>query len=179
MLKLDNIVLVIIDVQGKLSQLMYDKEILFDNLVKIIKGAHVLEIPIIWNEQNPQKLGPTISEIKNLLVNLQPIPKISFSCCGNENFMNKLKTENRKQVLIVGIETHVCVYQTTMDLLNLGYEVHVVVDAVSSRTKGDKQIGLEKMKTLGANLTSVETALFELLRVAEGDKFKMISKIVK
>jgi nicotinamidase-related amidase len=180
MLTLDNTALVIIDVQGRLAQLMYQKETLFDNLQKIIKGAQVLELPIIWNEQLPEKLGPTAPEIAELLVNTtQPIAKASFSCCGNPPFMETLKGNQRKQVLLAGIESHICVYQSCLDLLNLGYEVQVVADAVSSRTAENRQIGLERMKEAGATLTSTEMALFELLRVAEGPKFKEITRIVK
>lgn len=179
MLTLENTVLLIIDVQGKLANMMHEKEIFFENIQSLIKGAQILGIPILWTEQNPQGLGPTIPEIAHLLSNAQPIPKISFSCCGNELFMESLKALNRKQVLIAGIEAHVCVYQTAMDLLNLGYEIQVVSDSVSSRIEKNKEIGLEKIKDGGGGLTSTETALFELLKVAEGAKFKEISKIVK
>jgi nicotinamidase-related amidase len=105
--------------------------------------------------------------------------KNSFSCCGDPVIMQKLRSFNRQQVLLVGMETHVCVYQTAVDLLNLKYEVQIVADAVSSRTLENKLIGLEKLKPLGAQTTSVEMALFELLRVAEGKKFKEIVQIVK
>ena len=180
MLTLDNTALVVIDVQGKLAQLMDQKEALFGNLQKLIKGTQVLELPIIWNEQLPEKLGPTTPEIAELLAHsTQPIRKSSFSCCGNPPFMMALQATNRKQVLLAGIETHVCVYQTCLDLLDLGYEVQVVADAVSSRTAENRQIGLSRMQAAGASLTSTETALFELLRVAEGAKFKEITKIVK
>ena len=180
MLTLNNTALVVIDVQGKLAQLMSQKETLFENLQKIIKGAQVLELPIIWNEQLPEKLGPTAPEIAQLLTNTtQPIAKSSFSCCASPPFMAGLKATQRKQVLLTGIESHVCVYQTCLDLLNLGYEVQVVTDAVSSRTAENRQIGLERMKEAGATLTSTEMALFELLRVAEGPQFKEITKIVK
>jgi nicotinamidase-related amidase len=180
MLNLNDTALVVIDVQGKLAQLMSHKEALFDNLQKVIKGAQVLELPIIWNEQLPEKLGPTIPEIAHLLANTtQPITKASFSCCGNPPFMDALKATQRKQVLLTGIETHVCVYQTCRDLLDLGYEVQVVSDAVSSRSPENRQIGLERMHEAGATLTSTEMALFELLRVAEGPRFKEITRIVK
>jgi len=180
MLTLKNTVLIVVDVQGRLAQVMHQKERLVENLQKVIQGAQVLDIPIIWNEQVPEKLGQTIPEIAQLLTNTtQAIPKTSFSCCGNPPFMEQLKALNRKQVLIAGIEAHVCVYQTSLDLLNLGYEVQVVSDAVSSRTPENKQIGLERMKEAGASLTSAETALFELLRTAEGPKFREITKIVK
>jgi len=179
MLELKNTVLIIVDVQGKLANLMHKKEVLFENLQKIIKGAKILGIPVLWAEQNPQGLGPTIPEVATLLSDIQPISKIEFSCCGSEHFVKALKELKRKQVLIAGIEAHICVYQTAIDLIGLGYEVQIVADAVSSRTEGNKKIGLDKTRDAGATLTSIETALFELLKVAEGEKFKEILKIVK
>jgi len=179
MLTPENTALIIIDVQEKLSCVMYEREILFNNIQRLIKGMQVLDIPIIITEQNPKGLGATVPEVANLLPNLQPIPKLSFSCCGDERFLRQLEGLNCKQVLIAGIEAHVCVYQTAIGLLNLGYKVHAVVDAVSSRTVENKKIGLKKMSSAGARLTSIETALFELLKVAEGEKFKAISKLVK
>ena len=179
MLKIEDTVLLLIDIQGKLAHLMNEKERLFDNLQKLIKGVHVLGLPILWVEQNPDGLGPTIPEIASLLPANKPISKMSFSSCRNEPFLQALKNQNRKQVLVAGIETHICVYQTAADLVAMGYEVQVVTDAVSSRTVENKQVGLQKMRTAGALMTSVETALFELLRVAEGDVFKEIVRIVK
>jgi hypothetical protein len=179
MLKMENTVLSIADIQGKLAHSMYEKELLFKSVQKLIKGIQVLRIPIIWMEQNPKGLGPTIPEISNLLSDNQPISKMSFSGCRNDRFLQELKALDRKQVLIAGIETHICVYQTAADLVDLGYEVQVVTDAVSSRTIEDKKIGLQKMRDSGVSMTSVETALFELLKVAEGEQFKEIIKIVK
>ena len=179
MLNIDNAALVIIDVQGKLASLMYQKDELYDNLVKIIKGARVLGLPIIWNEQIPDKLGPTIPEIADILQDMEPLAKTTFSCCGNNNFQAKLENSGRRQVLLIGIETHVCVYQTAVDLLQTDYEVYLVADAVSSRTSENKQIGIRAMKDAGAKITSVEMALFEMLKVARGDKFKRVIKIVK
>ena len=179
MLTLANTALLVVDVQGKLAHMMNEKQRLFDNLHTIIEGAHILEVPIIVTEQNPAGLGRTIPEIAHLLTDTQPISKISFSCCRNEAFMQALQALNRKQILMTGIETHICVYQTTLELLNLGYDVQVVVDAVASRTADNKAIGLEKMKSAGANVTSTEMALYELLQVADGLQFKRILKIVK
>jgi hypothetical protein len=179
MLKTENVILAIVDFQRSLAHSMHEKETLFTNVQKLIKGIQVLGIPILWTEQNPQGLGPTIPEIAGILSNSQPITKISFSCCGNDGFMQALQALNRKQVLISGIEAHICVYQTAADMISLGYEVQVVADAVSSRNIEDKKIGLQKMRDAGIGLTSVETALFELLRVAEGKPFKDILKIVK
>ncbi len=180
MLNVNNTTLFVIDVQGKLAQLMHEKETFFTNVERMVRGAQTLDIPIIWTEQVPEKLGHTIPQLQEpLLKTAQPIPKISFSCCGNQPFMEALQALDRKQVLITGLETHICVYQTVQDLLKIGYEVQAVTDALSSRTIENKQIGLERMKAAGASLTSTEMALFELLRVAEGDKFRTISKLVK
>ena len=180
MLAINNTTLLVIDVQGKLAQLMHQKETFFANLERMVKGAQILDIPIVWTEQVPEKLGDTISRLREpLLKTAQPIAKVSFSCCGNPPFMARLKALGRKQVLMTGLETHICVYQTTVDLLDMGYQVQIVTDAVSSRTPDNKLIGLERMKAAGAGVTSTETALFELLRIAEGDKFRAISKLVK
>jgi len=179
MLDIRNTVLVIIDVQGKLAHLMYKKEELFDNLQRLIKGARVLGIPIIWLEQNPEGLGPTIPEVSSLLGDIEPIAKFCFSCCGADSFVTALRSSNRRQVLLAGIEAHVCVYQTAADLVNLGYEAHVVTDAVSSRTKENKKIGLERMREVRASLTGVETVLFELLRSSKAELFKEIAGILK
>lgn len=179
MLEIANTSLVIVDVQGKLAQLMFEKEELFFNLQRIIQGALLLEIPILWNEQYPEGLGPTIPQVADLLEGQKPYTKKIFSCCGSKDFMAQLAASKRKQVLLVGIETHVCVYQTAQDLINAGYEVQVVADAVSSRTEQNKEIGLERMREVGAGLTSVETCLFELMHTAEHPQFKAISKLVK
>ena len=179
MLKIEDAVLLLVDIQGKLAHLMHDKQLLFDNLQKLVRGIQVLGVPILWVEQNPIGLGPTIPEISDLLPTFKPISKMTFSSCRNDRFLQALKDLHRQQVLIAGIETHICVYQTTADLVDLGTEVHVVADAVSSRCAEDKAIGLQKMRDAGARWTSVETALFELLEVAEGEPFKEILRIVK
>ena len=179
MIKTENVTLLIVDIQGKLAHAMHGKELLFKNVQTLIKGIQVLGIPILCTEQNPQGLGPTIPEIADILSDIQPISKMSFSCCQNDRFMQALKALNRKQVLISGIEAHVCVYQTAVDLVDLGYEVQVVTDAVSSRNMENKEIGLQKMRDYGVSLTSVEIALFEILKVAEGEPFREILKILK
>lgn len=179
MLELSNTILVCIDIQGNLAQAMHAKEDLFENLKKLISGSRILDIPIIWTEQIPQKLGTTIPEIAERMPDITPISKISFSCCGNEKFMQALKAANCKQVLIAGIEAHVCVYQTAVELISMGYEVQIITDCVSSRRLENKTIGLEKTKDAGAALTTTETVLFELLRTAAAPKFKEIVRIVK
>jgi len=179
MLKREDAVLIILDIQGKLALSMYGTELLIDNVQRLIKGIKVLGIPIIWTEQNPKGLGPTLPEIADLLSGIHPISKMSFSCCRDQQFTQALKELNRKQVLIAGIETHVCVYQTAADMVDMGHEVQVVTDAVSSRTIENMEIGLRRMRDCGVGLTSVETALFEMLGTAETQHFKEILKIVK
>jgi len=179
MLKADQAVLVVVDVQGRLASLMYQKDEFYRNVRRMIEAAKVLDIPILWNEQLPDKLGNTVPEVAEALAGMTPLVKSSFSCCGNDNFMARLKPLRRKQVLLVGMETHVCVYQTVLDLIPLGFEVHLVSDAVSSRSLDNKQAGINAIRDLGACVTSVEMCLFEMLRVAQGDKFKQIIQIVK
>jgi len=179
MLKSKVTVLLVVDVQGQLARMMYEDRSLVDNLQKIIKGVQTLEIPIIWLEQLPDKLGSTIPEISELLAGIDPIKKNTFSACGNKHFLESLKSLDAEQVLVTGIEAHICVYQTAMDLLSLDYEVEIVEGAVSSRTSDDKQLALRKMSQAGIGMTCTEMALFELLGVAEGAQFKAILNIVK
>jgi nicotinamidase-related amidase len=179
MLTIENSILVVIDIQESLARVMHGKDALFENLQRIIKGAGILDIPLIVTEQVPEKLGTTIPEISPLLGAVSPIPKASFSCCGEDRFMRELDGMKRKQILVAGIESHVCVYQTTADLIRMGYEVHIVTDCISSRTAENRALGIERMKDGGATSTSTEMALFELMKIAGGDRFKKISRLVK
>jgi len=179
MLGIEDTALVIVDIQEKLAAAMHDREALIENAAKMIQGAKILGLPILWTEQNPKGLGPTVPQVAELLTDMEPITKLSFSCTGEQRFVDELERLDRDQILIAGIEAHVCVYQSVADLIDLGHEVEVLVDVVSSRTPENKAIGLAKCEAYGAWLTSVETALFELLQVAEGEKFKQILKIVK
>jgi len=171
--------LVVVDVQGKLASLMHDREQFYSNLQILARGARILELPIYWLEQYPEGLGPTIPEMSELLTDLEPMSKVCFSGCGLDEFAEKLRSGGRQQILVCGLETHICVYQTVRDLLADGYHVQVVADAVSSRTAGNRQIGLDRMARLGAHLTSVEMALFELLGKAGTPPFKEIARLVK
>lgn len=179
MITTEDTALVLIDVQEKLARVMHNKEALFENLKRMVKGARLMGLPILWAEQNPDGLGPTIHEIAELLPDRKPVSKLSFSCCGTEAFMQALKAVNCKNMLAVGIEAHVCVYQTVADLVNLKFEVQVVADAVASRTPENRLIGLEKSKAAGATVTSTETALFELLKDASRSQFREIIQLVK
>lgn len=179
MLSTQNVVLMLVDVQGKLAQVMHERDALVRNLQILIQGTKLLGAPVVWVEQNPAGLGPTIPEVANLLAGEKAIAKMSFSACGSPEVMARLSGLNRRQVLLAGIEAHVCIYLTAADLLARGYQVEVVADAVSSRSPGNKEIGLRRVAALGGGITGTETALFELLGRAEGQTFRDIVKLVR
>ena len=179
LLSQEDSVLMVIDMQGNLYESMQDKQFLQENVGKLIRGMQVFGIPVIVTEQIPEKIGTTIAPVAELLPESARIPKSDFSCCGDEKIMKALRAVERRQVLLCGIEAHVCVYQTAIDLLGFGYEVHVVADAVSSRTVLNRKIGIRKMRDEGAHLASTEMVLFELIRTADDPRFKEIFKIVK
>jgi nicotinamidase-related amidase len=171
--------LLIIDVQGRLAQGVFDAAVVETNISKLLRGCQILDVPVLVTEQYPKGLGRTIEPIMELLPGNVPVEKLSFSCCGTPEFMHRLRSFNRNDILVAGMETHVCVYQTSVELLEFGYNVHLVTDAVSSRTEENKLLGIRCIEKAGAAPTSTEMALFELLRLAEGEKFKAISRIVK
>jgi nicotinamidase-related amidase len=171
--------LTVVDVQGKLAQLMHGKEALFKNIQTLVQAAKILEIPILWCQQCPDALGPTVPEIAQHLAGIEPINKAAFSCGGDEQFNAGLNELGRNQVLLCGIETHVCIYQTAIDLLRQDFTVTVIADAVSSRALENKQIALNRLAAEGAKISCTEMALFELLKTAEHPKFRQIAKLVK
>lgn len=179
MLHKEETVLVLIDIQGKLAQIVDESDFVVNNIANVVQGAKLLQVPILWLEQYPKGLGPTDERIAMHLTDQKPIEKITFSAYDTEAFVQALEQTGRKKVLLAGIETHICVYQTAAHLLANGYEVEVLADCVSSRTAGNREVGIQKMMQLGATITSVEMALFEMQQVAKGDTFKAISKLVK
>ena len=179
MLDIQQCSLAVIDVQGKLAQLMHGREALFKNIQILIQAANILEIPILWCQQCPDALGPTVPEIAQHLTDIEPINKSAFSCCGNEQFSARLKDLKRNQILLCGIETHVCIYQTAIDLLGQGFNVNVIADAVSSRVIENKQIALNRLAAGGADISCTEMALFELLKTAEHPQFRQIARLIK
>ncbi len=175
----DRTAVIVVDVQGKLAELMADRDRLFRSLEILIRGAVALELPLLWTEQLPEKIGETTAEIAaHFPSSHTPIVKSHFSCWQNDAFRGKLVALDRSQFLIAGIEAHICVYQTAMDLLGAGYDVQVVADAVSSRTVLNRDLALFKLHSRGAELTTTEMALFELMRIAEGPSFKSILKLI-
>lgn len=171
--------LLIIDIQEKLFQVIHEKENLSANTVKLVKGIKSLDIPIILTEQNPAGLGSTLPEISSLLPDIEPITKFDFSCCKEEAFLHKLDDLKRNQIVLCGIETHICVYQTALDLADMGYEVQVVTDCVSSRIPANREVALTRMELEDIMPTSTEMILFEILGTAKHEKFKEISAIIK
>ncbi|OZG72149.1 hydrolase [Hahella sp. CCB-MM4] len=179
LLNAEDCVLVLVDIQGKLAQLMTERESLFKQLSRLVQGALLFELPVIWMEQVPDKLGPTIAEVAEHLPHLQPIPKTSFGCYGEPAFVEALQETGKKTVLLAGIESHVCVYQSCIALLQNGYQVVTINDAISSRSALNRQLGLDKMKDAGAVPSCVEMALFEFQREAGGERFKAMSKLFR
>ena len=175
----ENTQLVILDIQGKLSQIVYESEEVLRNSRILIEGCKLLELPIIWVEQMPDKLGATHPVIAEILEGKTSVKKSSFSAWDNTDFQQQLNDNQCENVLLIGIETHICIYQTAVDLLANGYKVSVIADAVSSRTESNKQIGLTMLRDAGATLLSTEAALFALLRTAQHPKFKEIARLVK
>jgi isochorismate hydrolase len=174
-------ILVVVDVQDLLMKQM-DQEVgenVIRNIRTLIAFAKKMTIPILVTEQYPKGLGKTVPEIKMELGSILPIEKASFSCCGAETFNGQLNPLARKQAILTGIETHVCVLQTANDLIQKGYEVHVVADAICSRRKLDWEIGLRWMEKRGAMISTTEIIAFQLLKEAGTEEFKELSKLLK
>lgn len=178
MLEIDNTGLILVDVQGKLADQMVDAPQLFQRLRTLISGADLLQIPIVWLEQLPEKLGETREEIRDLLTG-KPLIKKTFSGLEDCDIVARIQQYERSHWLVAGIEAHICVYQTAAQLLEQNYQVQLVTDAVSSRTEANRNLAIGTLETLGAQLTSVEMALFELQRIAEGERFKQLIKLIK
>lgn len=168
-----------IDIQERLFSHIHAHEELADRCVRLIKGLRVLNIPITVTEQYVKGLGPTIVPIREALGEHEPLEKMTFSCCGVQAIEAAVLGARRHQIVVFGIETHVCVLQTVLDLLAQGQTVVVVEDCVSSRSANDKRVAIDRMRQQGAIITTMESLLFELLRAAGTDTFKAISAIVK
>ncbi len=150
-----------------------------DQSVKLIQAAHILDVPIIATEQNPERLGGTNARVVEALGAAPRLPKIEFGCLANEGIARALRDADKKQLLIIGMETHVCVMQTALEAMEKGYEVFIVADAVVSSRKDEYKAGLARMTQAGTVLVTVEMAIFELLRRAGTPAFKGILPIIK
>ncbi len=174
----NNSLVLIIDVQDKLVGMLKDTEAK-ESAVKLAKAAGILNIPSIITEQYPKGLGSTIEEIKIALPNAKYFEKTTFSVLKEEGFSKILNAAQKKQIIIFGIETHICVLQTAIDLLNSGYEVFVVKNACASRCEDNKETALQRLRHAGAQVVTVEMVLFELLESSKHVNFKEIQAIIK
>jgi nicotinamidase-related amidase len=170
----------VIDVQSRLTPAMPP-----DTLARVLKygralvgTAKELGLPVLATEQYPKGLGPLVPELRDILPS-PPLEKVHFSCGADPAFAAALEKTGRRQVVVCGMETHVCVFQTVRDLVAAGYEVHVCADAVSSRTEEHRRVGLELCREAGAIVSLAETAIFDLLHKAGTDEFKRVSPLVK
>jgi len=173
-------VLVVVDVQQRLVPAMdpavYDG--VRRSIEMLVEGATLLGVPVVATEQYPKGLGPTVEELSAACRN-KVIEKVSFGCCGEPDFLAWLRQLGRSHVLVTGMEAHVCVYQTVLGLLDAGYRVHLLRDAVCSRGEVDYLCALENAARAGAVVSTAETALFQLLRTSAAAEFKAVSALVK
>ena len=172
--------LVVIDVQERLFPVMNEKEAFLKNLQILIKGFKLFGLPILLTEQVPDKLGPTIEPVRSILKDTEPIIKSSFSCAGDPGFLSQTDgLSTHDGIVLAGIETHVCVYQTERDLIRRGQHVEVVTNAVASRDANNHRIALDRIRNNGGFLTTVEMVLFNIQERAGGATFKELVKLVK
>jgi len=169
----------VVDIQERLLPHIHAHDALTARCAMLIRGLRILDVPILVTEQYVKGLGPTVPAIAEALETFTPYEKISFSCCGDGVFESHLVSHARHQIIVMGIEAHVCVQQTVLDLLASGNQVVVVEDCVSSRNANDKRVAIDRMRQAGAVITTAEAILFELLRQAGTETFKRISALVK
>lgn len=192
MLRRDEAVLAVIDVQERLLPSIHESESLIRQVALLISGCRLLGVPLLVTEQYRKGIGPTDERIVAALtrpvavaapaeaeVPFEPIEKMTFSCAAHEPFMGALRTAGRRQVLLCGIEAHVCVLQTALHLVDYGFEVFLAADAVSSRSPRNLEIALRRMERAGVALTSVEMAVFEMLHACGTPEFKAWSKLIR
>ncbi|HPZ08037.1 MAG TPA: hydrolase [Candidatus Eremiobacteraeota bacterium] len=175
----ENTVLIVIDFQEKLTSKMKYAMDVSGNIKTLIESFKILDLPIILTEQYPEGIGHTEKGIIEVLPEYKPVIKVTFSCYREKTFLEELERCKRKTLLLVGIETHVCVLQTALDCIEAGYDVHVLRDAVSSRSKSNWETGLKLMRDAGIVISSTEIAIFQLLKEAGTKEFKAIHKFIK
>ena len=173
--------LIVIDIQEKLLPPIFQKEQLVRNAQLLIRAAGILKIPAMVSTQYAKGLGQTVPEIASLLAGTEPVDKTLFSCFGSDAFCSSLKRlpGQRTTLLLCGMESHICVAQTALAALREGYLVHVASDAVSSRTEWNWKIGLERMRSAGAIISSTEMMIYEMMRASSSAAFKELLPFLK
>ncbi len=173
-------ILVVVDVQERMMNAINNADQVIDNVTRLVAGCRELGLPVLVTEQYPKGLGATVQTVQEALGDAyKPLEKMSFSATRDLDFMQAFEASGKEHILICGVESHVCVYQTARDLFNLGWTVEVVADAVGSRKESNKMIALQRLELHGVDITSVETALFDMMESADIPEFKAISAIVK
>lgn len=175
----DTSLLLIIDYQEKLLAAFKEPDQFLNPCIKLIRFAHILKLPILWTEQYPKGLGRTVDKVKNELSGLSPVEKTAFSCFGEPDFVRSLSAFPQDQLIVCGIETHICVEQSVLDAMEAGYQAHVVVDACGARKKRDHKAGLRKMENAGAVISSAETVIYEVLARSDAPEFRDVLQLVK
>jgi nicotinamidase-related amidase len=171
--------LVLVDVQERFRGLIDGMDGVVRNSARLLRFCDRLDIPVVVTEQYPQRLGRTVPELAALAPGAVPYEKLTFSCAGDRRFMGRLQSLGRSQAILCGIEAHVCVYQTVFDLLALDWQVAVAADAVSSRRPAERDLGLARMRELGAQVMGAEMIMFEILREAGTPDFKAVADVLK
>ena len=171
--------LLVIDVQEKLMEVMDRRERVVDNVLKLLHLSKLCDMPVILTEQYPKWLGPTLPEIGKALPAIEPISKLHFNCCDVDAFRIRLESEALENIIVTGVESHICVFQTCLSLLERGHKVHVPQDAVDSRTEENWRVGLGLMHDAGASISSTETIIYQILKKAGTKEFKEMLKLVK
>ena len=175
----ENSLVLLIDFQERFIPVLHKNDEAIKNIKLLLAGANIYGLPIIVTEQVPEKLGPTISDFKEYLYHAKFFYKKTMSCCGQIGFLEELKNRNIKRIAICGIEAHVCVLQTSLDLIHNGFQVHLASDAVTTRVPYNKEIAMEKMKNAGVIVSSVETILFEMAYTAGTEEFRKLQQLFK
>ena len=179
LLNRENTGLLIIDVQEKLMEVMGRQQGIIENIIRLLHLSELFNLPIILTEQYPRWLGPTLKKVQERLPAYDPITKMHFNCCDVEAFNDRLEGERLQSVIVTGVESHICVFQTCACLLQRGYTVHVPQDAVDSRTDDNCRVGLELLREAGALITSTETIIYQIMGKAGTKEFKKMLKILK
>ncbi|WP_430815406.1 hydrolase [Carboxylicivirga sp. RSCT41] len=175
----ENVIGVVVDIQERLFPHINENEKLENNTKILVQGLKALDVPFLVTEQYKKGLGDTIAGIEELVKEDPHFEKLAFSCCDDPAFMEALETSTKRVVILAGMETHICMLQTAVDLKERGFTPVIVENCVSSRTEENKRIAMERFRKEGIIITSYESILFELCRVAGSDAFKTISKLVK
>jgi nicotinamidase-related amidase len=178
-LTLDRSALVVIDLQERFRDLIHGMDQVLERSQRLIGFCRQLEIPVLVTEQYPRGLGVTVSEIREACRPFTAFEKNSFSCAGGKGFLEALRATKRNQVVLCGIETHVCVYQTACDLLRDGFQVALAADAVSSCRPADRELALQRLRHLGADIMGSQMIMFEMLRAAGTPEFKRVAAFLK